>query len=77
VIGAEMAAVCDVYEPNLQAVSEGRVDGAKPFSDYRRLLDDKSIQAGDHLDAGPLARTHGDGRSEAGQGHLCREAMCH
>ncbi len=44
-IGAEMAAVCDVYEPNLQAGLKAASTGAKPFSDYRRLLDDKSIQA--------------------------------
>src|ERR1700690_3085877 len=44
-IGAEMAAVCDVYEPNLQAGLKEANTGAKPFRDYHRLLDDKSIDA--------------------------------
>ncbi len=44
-IGANMAAVCDVYEPNLQAGLKEANTGAKTFHDYRRLLDDKSIDA--------------------------------
>jgi predicted dehydrogenase len=44
-IGANMAAVCDVYEPNLQAGLKEASTGAKPFQDYRQLLDDKSIEA--------------------------------
>jgi len=44
-IGAEMAAVCDVYEPNLQGGLKEASTGAKPFHDYRKLLDDKSIDA--------------------------------
>jgi predicted dehydrogenase len=43
-IGVEMAAVCDVYEPNLQAGLKAASTGAKPYDDYRRLLDDKSIE---------------------------------
>jgi predicted dehydrogenase len=43
--GAEVAAVCDIYEPNLQAGLKEASPGAKPFGDYRRLLDDKSIAA--------------------------------
>lgn len=42
-IGVEMAAVCDVYEPNLQAGLQAASTGAKPYTDYRRLLEDKSI----------------------------------
>jgi predicted dehydrogenase len=42
-IGVEMAAVCDVYEPNLAAGMKAASTGAKPYEDYRRLLDDKSI----------------------------------
>lgn len=42
-IGAEMAAVCDVYEPNLQAGLKIASTGAKAFTDYRKLLEDKSI----------------------------------
>src|SRR5204863_2622104 len=44
-IGAEMAAVCDIYEANLQAGLKEASTGAKPFHDYRKLLDDKSIDA--------------------------------
>ncbi len=42
-LGAEMAAVCDVYEPHLQAGLDEASAGAKPYSDYRRLLDDDSL----------------------------------
>src|SRR5262249_8832207 len=44
-IGAEMAAVCDIYEPNLQAGLKEASSGAKSFRDYRKLLDDKNIDA--------------------------------
>lgn len=44
-IGAEMSAVCDVYEPNLEAGLKIASTGAKRFTDYRALLDDKSIDA--------------------------------
>jgi predicted dehydrogenase len=42
-IGVEMAAVCDVYEPNLQAGLKAASTGAKPYSNYRKLLEDKSL----------------------------------
>jgi predicted dehydrogenase len=42
-VGAEMAAVCDVYEPNLQAGLKVASKGAVPYDNYRRLLEDKSI----------------------------------
>jgi predicted dehydrogenase len=42
-VGAEMAAVCDVYEPNLQAGLKAASSGAKPYANYRRLLEDKSL----------------------------------
>jgi predicted dehydrogenase len=44
VAGADLAAVCDVYEPNL---AEGLklAPGAKYYDDYRRLLEDKSLDA--------------------------------
>src|ERR1051325_7120582 len=44
-IGAEMAAVCNIYEPNLQAGLKEANTGAKPFHEYRKLLDDKGIDA--------------------------------
>jgi len=43
--GADMAAVCDVYEPNLEQGLEAASAGAKSFVDYRRLLEDKTIDA--------------------------------
>ncbi len=42
-VGAEMAAVCDVYEPNLQAGLKAASTGAKPYDNYKRLLDQKDI----------------------------------
>src|SRR5712692_1828232 len=44
-IGAEMGAVCDIYEANLHAGLTAASTGAKSFNDYRKLLDDKSIDA--------------------------------
>lgn len=44
-IGAEVGAVCDIYEPNLQVGVKEASDGAKAFRDYRKLLDDKSLEA--------------------------------
>lgn len=44
-IGAEMSAVCDIYEPNLMAGMKEANTGAKPFHDYRKLLEDKSVDA--------------------------------
>ncbi len=44
-IGAEMAAVCDIYEPNLQQGLKVASTGAQPYSDYRRLLENKAIDA--------------------------------
>ncbi|MGB9604753.1 MAG: Gfo/Idh/MocA family protein [Bryobacteraceae bacterium] len=42
-IGAELAAVCDVYQPNLEAGLKAASAGAQPYRDYRRLLEDKSL----------------------------------
>lgn len=42
-IGVEMAAVCDVYQPNLEAGLKAASTGAKGFDHYKRLLEDKSI----------------------------------
>jgi len=43
--GAEVAAVCDVYEPNLQKGLEAAGGKAKALKDFRQLLDDKEIDA--------------------------------
>ncbi len=40
----EVAAVCDVYEPNL-ALGLATAPGAKPFADFRRVLDNRDIDA--------------------------------
>jgi predicted dehydrogenase len=44
-LGAEVAAVCDVYEPNLQAGLKAASSGARAHRDYRRLLEDASLDA--------------------------------
>ena len=44
-IGAEMAAVCDVYEANLQEGLKAASTGAKAYDNYKRLLADKSLDA--------------------------------
>ena len=41
---AEMAAVCDVYRPNLEAGLKVASSGAKPYTDYRKLLEDKALE---------------------------------
>ena len=42
-IGVEMAAVCDVYQPNLDLGLKAASSGAKAYKDYKRVLEDKSI----------------------------------
>jgi len=42
-IGGAVVAVCDVYEPNRGLVAANT--GAASYGDYRKLLDDKSIEA--------------------------------
>jgi len=42
-IGVEMAAVCDVYEPNLEAGLKAASSGARGYGDYRKMLEDKTI----------------------------------
>jgi predicted dehydrogenase len=43
--GADVAAICDVYQPNLEAGLKAAASGAKGHEDYRRLLEDKSLEA--------------------------------
>jgi predicted dehydrogenase len=76
-IGAQMTAVCDVYEPNLQAGLKQASTGAKPYSDYRRMLDDKSIDAviittPDHWHA-----TMAIDAAQAGKDMYVEKPMCH
>ena len=42
-IGVEMSAVCDVYEPNLASGLKVASTGAKGYDNYKRLLEDKSL----------------------------------
>ncbi len=41
----EVGAVCDVYEPNLEKGLSAAGGGAQAYRDYRKLLDDSSIDA--------------------------------
>jgi len=76
-IGAEMAAVCDIYEANLQGGLKEASTGAKPFHDYRKLLDDKAIDAvivatPDHWHARMVIDA-----VEAGKDVYCEKPMAH
>lgn len=42
-VGAEMAAVCDVYEPNLEGGLKAASTGARAYDNYHKLLADKSL----------------------------------
>ena len=44
-VGAEMAAVCDIYEPNLAAGLKAASTGAVSYNNYKKLLADKSLDA--------------------------------
>ena len=44
-LGVEMSGVCDVYDTNLQLGLKEANTGARAFTDYRRMLDDKSFDA--------------------------------
>jgi predicted dehydrogenase len=44
-VGATVAGVCDVYAPNLQAGLKVASTGAQSYTDYRKLLDNKDLQA--------------------------------
>ncbi len=44
-IGAQVAAVCDIYGPNLRRGLSAAQAGAASFTDYRKLLEDRSLEA--------------------------------
>jgi predicted dehydrogenase len=44
-MGVEMGAVCDVYEPNLQGGLKAASTGAKSYTNYKRLVEDKFLDA--------------------------------
>lgn len=65
--GAQMAAVCDVYERHLNNGLKAASTGAAAHYDYRRLLDDKTLEAviiatPDHLHAQMLIDAVGAGK---------------
>ena len=72
--GVEVAGVCDVFEPNLQKGLQAAGGKATTYKDFRKMLDDKTIDVvinatPDHWHALP------DGGSLQGrQGRLHREA---
>lgn len=43
--GAELGAVCDVYQPNLESGLKLAAPGAEKYKDYRLLLENKSLDA--------------------------------
>ncbi len=72
--GVEVAAVCDVYQPNLEKGLKAAGGKAKTFTDFRRLLEEKDIDVvinatPDHWHALPTV----DGLP-GGQGRLRGEA---
>lgn len=76
-IGAQMDAVCDVYEPNLKAGLAAANTGARSYTDYRRLLEDKEIDAvlvatPDHWHAQMVIDA-----VEAGKDVYVEKPMCH
>ena len=42
---AEIVAVCDVYQPNLQDAHKLTDGKARAYSDFRKLLDDRAVDA--------------------------------
>jgi predicted dehydrogenase len=75
--GALVPAVCDVYDPNLQAGLKAASTGATPYTDYRRLLEDPNINAvviatPDHWHARMLIDA-----VEAGKDVFVEKPLCH
>lgn len=42
-LGVNMGAVCDIYKPNLEAGLKVASTGAKPYDNYKKLLENKDI----------------------------------
>ena len=71
---AQIVALCDIYQPNLDAASE-LVPGARTYSDYRKLLEEKDIDG--VIIATPLG-THAQltiDSLDAGKHTFCEKAM--
>lgn len=76
-VGAQVAAVCDVYRPNLEAGLQVASTGAASYTDYRRLLDNKALNAviiatPDHWHARMVIDA-----VEAGKDVYVEKPMCH
>src|SRR5271166_268122 len=44
-VGAQCAALCDVYEPNLDAAKKESPEGVKTYVDYHELLEQPGLDA--------------------------------
>lgn len=76
-LGAKFIAVCDAYQPNLEAGMDIAGDGAKAFKDYRKLLEMKDIDA---VLIGTPEHQHGVqliAAVQAGKDAYCEKPMSH
>ncbi len=75
--GAEFAAVCDIYRPNLYAGLKAAGEKAKEYGDYRRVLDQKDLNA---VLIGTTEHWHGPmliDAVNAGKDAYCEKPMSH
>ncbi len=77
-IGAQVAAVCDVYQPNLELGLKAASSDARGYRDYRQMLDDQSIDAvviasPDHWHARMLIDAVSAGKDVYVEKPLCHE----
>ena len=70
----DLAAMCDVYQPRLEQGVAATGQVAKPYSDFRKMLDNKDLQAVVVSHSGPLARPDDHHGVRGRQGRLRREA---
>lgn len=76
IANAEVVALCDIYQPNLEKGLE-MFPGAKPYTDYRALLDDKDVDG--VIIATPLNEHYRMAMDaiSAGKHVLCEKAMAY
>ncbi len=75
-LGVEVAAVCDVYEPNLNLGLQAAGGKAKIYKDFRHVLDDKDIDVvligtPDHWHPLPMVEA-----CKAGKDVYCEKPIC-
>jgi predicted dehydrogenase len=75
--GVEMTAVCNVYEPHLLQAAEIAGPGAAKISDYRRVLDDRAIDAVVVAAPDHWHRTMALDAVAAGKDVYCEKPVCH